>query len=95
MVYTAERIGDVIPEKRMESNMMSADSSKLRNTEIRMGIKKIFPPLKKRIAKRARVETVVTTDVVAVSPRHLPIIIASILIGFGRIRKNVFLSTSL
>lgn len=85
-VETEARIGEVIPEKRIETRMRSMASRVLIKTDASIGQKNICPPWKNKIAKRTVVESSVTTTVVSVNPRHLPIMISIWVIGLGRIR---------
>jgi len=73
-VETEARIGDVIPEKSIEIRISRIASSVLMKTDVRIGQKKSSPLWKNKIPYSTAVERRVTTTVVSVNPRHLPII---------------------
>lgn len=66
--------------------MSKIDSKELSSTDTRIGQKKICPLWINKMRYSTDVERSVTAMVVSVSPRHLPIMISSCEIGFGKIR---------
>jgi retron-type reverse transcriptase len=85
-VATAETIGEVNDEKRIEIRIRINASNVLKISEIMIGKKVNFPPYSAITIKSAIVASIVTLTVVMVKPRHLPRIISVLVTGFGRSR---------